>query len=150
MSARDDEDREIERRGRDAAAARRTRSSFGIVAGPAGAASGLFVATNWLVLKGGAPVVGPHLALLGQFFIGYRSRSLGSLIGFAWAFACGFVARLRRSVALQPRGRPPRARRTRVTGPPCSRSSCPCATIPSACGACLESLGASTLRRRTR
>lgn len=51
---------------------------------------GLFVATNWLVLKGG-PVVGPHLALLGQYFIGYRVTFAGSLIGFVWAFAVGFV-----------------------------------------------------------
>jgi hypothetical protein len=51
----------------------------------------LFVATNWLVLKGG-PVVGPHLALLGQYFIGYRVSFVGSLIGFVWAFAVGFVA----------------------------------------------------------
>jgi len=29
----------------------------------------IFVATNWLVLKGG-PVVGPHLSLLSQFFLG--------------------------------------------------------------------------------
>jgi hypothetical protein len=58
----------------------------GVVAGLA-----LFVATNWLVLKGG-PVVGPNLALLGQFFVGYRVSFLGSLIGFAWAFATGFAA----------------------------------------------------------
>jgi hypothetical protein len=51
----------------------------------------VFVATNWLVLKGGR-VVGPHLALLGQFFIGYRVSFAGSLIGFAWAFAVGFLA----------------------------------------------------------
>lgn len=51
----------------------------------------LFVATNWLVLKGGA-VVGPHLALLGHFFIGYRVTFSGSLIGFAYAFVCGFLA----------------------------------------------------------
>jgi hypothetical protein len=50
----------------------------------------VFVATNWLVLKGGR-VVGPHLALLGQFFIGYRVSFVGSLIGFAWAFAVGFL-----------------------------------------------------------
>lgn len=51
----------------------------------------VFVATNWLVWKGGR-VVGPHLALLGQYFIGYRVSFVGSLIGFAWAFALGFVA----------------------------------------------------------
>lgn len=56
----------------------------GLVAG-----LGVFIATNWLVLKGGA-VVGPHLALLGQFFVGYRVTFLGSLIGFAYAFALGY------------------------------------------------------------
>lgn len=50
----------------------------------------LFVATNWLVLKGG-PVVGPHLALLGQFFPGYRVTFAGSFVGFAYAFASGFA-----------------------------------------------------------
>jgi hypothetical protein len=51
---------------------------------------GIFVATNWLVLKGG-PIVGPHLALLGQFFIGYQVTFLGSLIGFAYGFVVGFL-----------------------------------------------------------
>jgi hypothetical protein len=50
----------------------------------------VFVATNWLILKGGR-VVGPHLALLGQFFIGYRVTFVGSLIGFVWAFVVGFL-----------------------------------------------------------
>lgn len=58
----------------------------GLVAG-----LGVFIATNWLVLKGGA-VVGPHLGLLGQFFIGYRVTFIGSLIGFGYAFAGGYVA----------------------------------------------------------
>ncbi|HEY6065940.1 MAG TPA: hypothetical protein VIY96_07265, partial [Thermoanaerobaculia bacterium] len=49
------------------------------------------LATNWLVLKGG-PVVGPHLALLRQFFIGYEVTFVGSLIGFAYAFVSGFLA----------------------------------------------------------
>jgi len=57
----------------------------GILAGVA-----VFVATNWLVLKGGA-VVGPHLALLGQFFIGYQVTFVGSLVGFAYAFMAGFI-----------------------------------------------------------
>lgn len=61
----------------------------GLVTG-AVAGLGLFVATNWLVLKGG-PVIGPHLALLGQFFPGYRVTFAGSLVGFAYAFATGFV-----------------------------------------------------------
>ena len=50
----------------------------------------LFLATNWLVLKGGR-VVGPHLSLLGQFFIGYRVSFVGSLIGFVYAFIVGYV-----------------------------------------------------------
>jgi hypothetical protein len=57
----------------------------GIIAG-----LGIFVATNWLVLKGG-DVVGPHLGLLGQFFIGYQVTFVGSLIGFAYAFVIGFI-----------------------------------------------------------
>jgi len=48
----------------------------------------IFIATNWLLIKGG-PVVGPHLRLLGQFFIGYRVSFLGSIIGFFWGFAVG-------------------------------------------------------------
>ena len=50
----------------------------------------LFVATNWLVIKGG-PVVGPHLGLLGEFFPGYRVTFLGSVIGFCYAFICGAI-----------------------------------------------------------
>src|SRR3972149_6381904 len=51
---------------------------------------GVFIATNWLVLKGGR-VVGPHLSLLGQFFIGYRVTFVGSLIGFVYGFIGGFA-----------------------------------------------------------
>jgi hypothetical protein len=51
---------------------------------------GIFIATNWLVLKGG-PVVGPNLRLLGQYFIGYRVTFVGSLIGLAYGFGCGFL-----------------------------------------------------------
>jgi len=50
---------------------------------------GVFIATNILVLKGGE-VVGPHLALLGQYFIGYRVTFLGSLIGLAYGLVIGF------------------------------------------------------------
>jgi hypothetical protein len=60
--------------------------AWGLVAGLA-----LFAATNFLVLKGGR-VVGPHLSLLRQFFIGYEVTFVGSLIGFAYAFVCGFFA----------------------------------------------------------
>lgn len=53
----------------------------------------LFVSTNWLVLKGG-DVVGPHLGLLGQFFIGYSVTFAGSLIGAAYGFVTGFLSGL--------------------------------------------------------
>ena len=53
--------------------------------------SAIFLATNWLILKGGDNV-GAHLALLGQFFIGYRVTFLGSLIGFGYGFITGFIA----------------------------------------------------------
>jgi len=53
------------------------------------AAIGIFVATNWLVLKGGN-VVGPHLSLLNQFLVGYRVTFTGSLIGFAYFLVGGF------------------------------------------------------------
>jgi len=48
----------------------------------------IFIATNWLVIKGGKQV-GPHLSLLSQYFIGYRVTFCGSFIGFAYGFALG-------------------------------------------------------------
>ncbi|RJP77131.1 MAG: hypothetical protein C4522_16120 [Desulfobacteraceae bacterium] len=51
----------------------------------------IFIATNWLVLKGG-DVVGPHLQLLSRFFVGYRVSFLGSFIGFAYGFAVGTLS----------------------------------------------------------
>ncbi len=51
---------------------------------------GIFIATIALVIKGGE-VVGPHLALLGQFFIGYRVTVAGSFIGFLYGLFFGFV-----------------------------------------------------------
>ena len=40
----------------------------------------IFLSTIWLVIKGG-DVVGPHLALLGQYFLGYEVTIAGSFIG---------------------------------------------------------------------
>ena len=51
----------------------------------------VFIATNWLVIKGGDPV-GPHLRLLSQYFIGYRVSFLGSFIGFVYGFAVGTLS----------------------------------------------------------
>ena len=53
----------------------------------------IFAATNWLVLKGGE-VVGPHLGLLNQFFIGYSVTFIGSFIGAAYAFVLGYLSGL--------------------------------------------------------
>lgn len=52
--------------------------------------TGLFLATNFLVLKGG-PNVGAHLSLLAVFFPGYRVTFFGSIIGFCYAFVLGFI-----------------------------------------------------------
>jgi hypothetical protein len=52
--------------------------------------TGLFLATNFLVLKGGQHV-GAHLALLAVFFPGYRVTFLGSIIGFFYMFLVGFL-----------------------------------------------------------
>lgn len=57
----------------------------------------IFIATNWLLIKGGQMtpdgkyVVGPHLRLLSQFFIGYSVSFLGSIIGFFYGFAVGTI-----------------------------------------------------------
>ena len=51
---------------------------------------GIFIATIVLLVRGGE-VVGPHLALLGQFFIGYRVTFAGSIIGFLYGMGLGFV-----------------------------------------------------------
>ena len=53
----------------------------------------IFVATNWLVLKGG-DAVGPHMGLLGQFLIGYSVTFVGSLIGAAYLFVIGYACGL--------------------------------------------------------
>jgi hypothetical protein len=57
-----------------------------------GTLSGLvvFLATIVLVLKGG-DVVGPNLALLGQFFFGYTVTISGAFIGLVYGFVAGFV-----------------------------------------------------------
>ena len=50
---------------------------------------GLFVATNFLILRGGEDV-GQHLSLLGVYFPGYSVTFLGSLVGFVYAFVLGY------------------------------------------------------------
>jgi protoporphyrinogen oxidase len=50
----------------------------------------LCLATLILVLKGGA-VVGPNLALLSQYFPGYRVSASGAVVGLLYGFAAGFL-----------------------------------------------------------
>jgi len=51
---------------------------------------GIFVATNWLVLKGGSNV-GAHLQLLSQYFFGYSVSFVGSFIGMIYGFVAGYL-----------------------------------------------------------
>jgi protoporphyrinogen oxidase len=57
-----------------------------------GSVSGLlvFVATIWLVIKGGS-VVGPNLQLLAQYFVGYTVTVTGAFIAFGYSFCWGFL-----------------------------------------------------------
>jgi len=63
--------------------------SFGLV---------IFIVTIWLVIKGpqlspsGQYILGPHLQLLSQFFIGYSISYIGSIIGFLYGFAVGTIS----------------------------------------------------------
>lgn len=50
----------------------------------------IFIATNWLLLKGGEPI-GPHMALLGQFFWGYTVSFWGSIVGLLYGLVTGFI-----------------------------------------------------------
>ena len=51
---------------------------------------GVFVATIFLIIKGGE-VIGPNLALLGQFFLGYTVSVTGAFVGLAYGFVAGFI-----------------------------------------------------------
>lgn len=53
-------------------------------------AVGQFLATNFLVIRGGENV-GQHLALLRIYFPGYSVTFIGSLIGFVYAFVLGYA-----------------------------------------------------------
>jgi hypothetical protein len=51
---------------------------------------GLFLATIFLVVKGGE-TIGPHLALLGVLLPGYRVTVGGAFIGFGYMFVIGYA-----------------------------------------------------------
>ena len=59
--------------------------TFGLVSGV-----GLFVATIWLLLRGG-PEVGRTLALLGHYFPGYDVTWPGSVLGLFYGALVGAV-----------------------------------------------------------
>jgi len=61
-------------------------TALGTVAGLA-----MFLATLWLVLKGG-DVVGPNLSLLKEYFVGYTVTVRGAFIAFLHGFFWGFLA----------------------------------------------------------
>ena len=50
----------------------------------------LFAMTVWLLLKDG-PGAGPHLSLLGNYFIGYSVTWFGSIVGLAYGALTGGV-----------------------------------------------------------
>lgn len=58
---------------------------FGLTSG-----TGLFVATAWLVIRGG-PQVGQTLGLLRHYFPGYSVSWPGAFLGFFYAAAVGAV-----------------------------------------------------------
>ena len=59
---------------------------FGMVGG-----TGIFVATAWLLIRGG-PRVGLHLGLLSNYFPGYSVSWPGAVIGFLYGALVGAVA----------------------------------------------------------
>lgn len=64
-------------------------TALGIALGILGGV-GIFLATNFLVYKGG-DVIGPNLSLLAQFFPGFEVSVGGSFIGFFYGMISGFV-----------------------------------------------------------
>lgn len=72
------------------AIARLRASVMAVVFGGVGG-TGLFLATAWLLLRGGDPV-GPHLSLLGNYFPGFTVTWWGSLVGFAYGTGVGAAA----------------------------------------------------------
>lgn len=59
--------------------------AFGILLG-----TGVFLATNFLIFKGGVRV-GPTLTLLNQYFYGFSVTFVGSFIGLIYGFVAGFI-----------------------------------------------------------
>jgi hypothetical protein len=84
MSRNRDEEREVVR-----AIARLHGGVLAVVGGAIGGTA-FFLATAWLLVKGG-PDVGAHLQLLGQYFYGYSVTWTGCFIGMLYGAAGGAV-----------------------------------------------------------
>lgn len=80
---------EAEERLIESAVARMRAGVMAIVFGMVGAL-GLFLATAWLLIRGG-PNVGQTLALLGHYFPGYSVTWPGSLVGLLYGALVGGV-----------------------------------------------------------
>jgi len=65
------------------------RVAFGCATGVVFGA-GLFIASAWLLVRGGA-IVGPTLGLLGQFLPGFHVTWPGAFVGLAYGAVLGFV-----------------------------------------------------------
>lgn len=79
-----------ERQRIEAAVARMRAGILAIVFGMVGGI-GLFVATAWLLIKGG-PNVGATLGLLGNYLPGYDVTWAGAIVGLAYGAAIGSLA----------------------------------------------------------
>lgn len=74
-----------------AAIARMRAGVMAIVFGMVGGV-GLFLATAWLLLRGGGPRVGPTLGLLGVYLPGYSVSWPGAVIGLGYGVVLGGAA----------------------------------------------------------
>jgi hypothetical protein len=61
------------------------------VVGALFAGAALWIATGWLVLRGG-PLVGPHLGLLRVYLPGYSVSWPGAFLGFGYGALLGGIA----------------------------------------------------------
>lgn len=68
----------------------RLRASVMAVAIGLTSGTGLFLATAWLVVRGGDPV-GPTLGLLGHYLPGYTVTWQGAFLGFAYLAIIGGI-----------------------------------------------------------
>ncbi len=85
----EEHDREAEWALIDRAVARLRASAMAVVFGLT-SGTGLFVATAWLVIRGGSRV-GPTLGLLRNYFPGYSVTWPGAFVGFFYAAVLGAV-----------------------------------------------------------